>query len=269
MATKSRGEPCVRPCVKKSSRDFINYVGTRYIVSAISERSPYMATLQIPRSKLTLKQQRLFRRIFIYILGLFILAFGVVFTVNAGLGISPMNLVPFVASEIIGIDMGICVTVLFAFFIVLQIIILRKEFKWINLTQLIFAYLFGFFVDLARLIIGNFYLPTYAGQLTLFTIGLVLIVCGLTLYLEAKLLPMPPEGVVITLVQKVPTSSFSRIKVIMDSTLVIIGIILSLVFLGELNGIREGTLISAILIGKLMPLSRKLLAPFLRRIGLD
>ena len=215
-----------------------------------------------------MKQQRLFRRIFIYTLGLFILAFGVVFTVNAGLGISPMNLVPFVASEISGIDMGICVTVLFTFFILLQIIILRKEFKWINLTQIIFAYLFGFFVDIARLIIGDFYLPGYIGQLTLFAVGLVLIVFGLTLYLEAKLLPMPPEGVVIALVQKIPNSNFPQIKVIMDSTLVVVGIILSLLFLAELNGIREGTLISAILIGKLMPLSRKCLTPFLRKIGL-
>jgi uncharacterized membrane protein YczE len=216
-----------------------------------------------------LKKKRLFRRVFVYVLGLFILALGIAFTINSALGISSISLIPFVVSKILGIYMGICVTGLFVIFILLQIIILRKEFKLINLTQLAVAYMFGFFVDTARLIVGDFYLPTYAGQLLMLAIGISLIVCGLTLYLEAKLISKPPEGLILALVQKIPNSAFHRIKIIMDSTLVTIGIILSLVFLGGFYGIREGTLISAILIGKLMPLSKKCLSPFLRKIGLS
>lgn len=204
-----------------------------------------------------MREKRLLERILIYNAGLFMWALGVAFAINAELGISPINLVPFIASEIIGIDMGICVTVLFLIFILLQIIILRREFKWINLTQIIFSFIFGYFVSAARLIVGDFRIPTYAGQLIMLGIGIVLISSGVVLYMQAKLVNLSSEGLVEAIVYKLPGSAFHRIKVIFDSALVVIGIVISLSFLGELYGIREGTVISAVLIGKFMPFARK------------
>ncbi|MCL2565369.1 MAG: DUF6198 family protein [Defluviitaleaceae bacterium] len=216
-----------------------------------------MTNIDIKKFVSMVREKRLIERILIYNAGLFIWALGVAFAINAELGISPIQLVPFVASEILGIDMGICVTILFLTFILLQIIIMRKEFKWINLTQIIFSFVFGYFVSAARLIVGDFRIPTYAGQLLMLGIGIVLISSGVVFYMQAKLVNLSSEGLVEAIVYKIEGSAFHRIKVLFDSALVVIGIVISLAFFGELHGVREGTLISAILIGKFMPFARK------------
>jgi len=215
-----------------------------------------------------LLQKQFLKRLLLYIFGLFLWAFGVAFAVNSELGISPINLVPFIASEITGIDMGVCVTVLLLIFMLLQIILLRTEYKVINLAQIIFATIFGYFVSAARFIMGDFQIPTYAGQLLMMAIGIMLISGGVTLYMEARVLNLPSEGLCEALVYRIPNSKFHRVKMVMDSTLVVIGIVLSLMFLSGLHGIREGTVISAILIGKLMPFFRKITAPVLRKAGI-
>ena len=103
-----------------------------------------------------MKERQIIRRVFVYVFGLLTLAFGVAFAVNSGLGISPVNSLPFIVSLIVNVDMGICVTVLFSLYILFQIIILQKDFKWINLTQLLFSSIFGYFVYFTRMVIGDF-----------------------------------------------------------------------------------------------------------------
>jgi len=63
-----------------------------------------------------------------------------------------------------------------------------------------------------------------------------------------------------------PDKPFHDIKVIMDCLTVVIGIVLSFVFLGKLDGIREGTVICALLVGKLMKPMQKVLKPAVEKI---
>ena len=74
-------------------------------------------------------------RILVYCLGLLLLAFGVAVSVNSDLGVSPVNSLPYVISQIIHVQLGTCVTVVFCSYIVLQVLILRKDFQIINLLQ--------------------------------------------------------------------------------------------------------------------------------------
>lgn len=206
------------------------------------------------------KNKNLLNRFIIYVIGLFILALGVAFSINSKLGVSPVNSLPYVVSVISGIKMGTCVIVIFSSYILLQILILRKEFKWINLTQLLFSTIFGYFVNFAKYILGDFSIPTYIGQLVMMTIGMFLVALGITLYMNAKLINMPMEGLTDAIQRKFLKSlSFQDVKVIMDSIVVIVGIILSFVFLGKIDGIREGTILSAILIGLIMKQLKKVI----------
>lgn len=206
------------------------------------------------------KNINLLNRFIIYVIGLFILALGVAFSINSKLGVSPVNSLPYVVSVISGIKMGTCVIVIFSSYILLQILILRKEFKWINLTQLLFSTIFGYFVNFAKYILGDFSIPTYIGQLVMMTIGMFLVALGITLYMNAKLINMPMEGLTDAIQRKFLKSlSFQDVKVIMDSIVVIVGIILSFVFLGKIDGIREGTILSAILIGLIMKQLKKVI----------
>jgi len=194
-----------------------------------------------------------FARLCVYLLGLLITAFGAVFSINSGLGISPVSSLPYVLSLIFDTYIGIFIALLLILFLFFQFLILRRDFKPIQLLQILSSVLYGFFVDIARLIVGDLFIPTYFGQLLMLTISITLLSCGIFLFITANLIPLSAEAFVHTLAQKVPKLLFYRGKMIMDSTIVTLSICTSLLFLGRLYGIREGTILSAIFVGRLIP----------------
>ena len=204
-------------------------------------------------------------RILIYCLGLMSLAFGVAFSVNSNLGVSPVNSLPYVISRILNVQMGTCVTALFCFYILLQILILRRKFNPVNLLQIVFSTIFGYFVDFAKMVLGDFAIPTYFGQLTMLAISIPLIALGIVLYMDAQLVPMPMEGLSSCLAEKFGVS-FPNMKTIIDCLVVGIGLILCFVFLGGLDGLREGTIITAVVTGKVIAIFKKPLSPILKKI---
>ena len=208
----------------------------------------------------------LFYRILIYALGLFFMAVGVAFSVNSSLEVSPVNSLPYVISLILNTDMGICVTSVFSIYVLVQIIIKRSQFRLIDLTQLLFSALFGYFVDFAKWIVGDFILPGYIGQMTLLIISMLFVAVGLSLYLGVKLVNMPMEGMTLAISQCFPLIPFHKVKIIVDCSAVAVGITLSFLFLGRLQGIREGTVLSALLTGRLLPLAQKPILPIVRRV---
>ena len=204
-------------------------------------------------------------RILIYCLGLMSLAFGVAFSVNSNLGVSPVNSLPYVISRILNVQMGTCVTALFCFYILLQILILRRKFNPVNLLQIVFSTIFGYFVDFAKMVLGDFAIPTYFGQLTMLAISIPLIALGIVLYMDAQLVPMPMEGLSSCLAEKFGVS-FPNMKTIIDCLVVGIGLVLCFVFLGGLDGLREGTIITAVVTGKVIAILKKPLSPVLKKI---
>ena len=204
-------------------------------------------------------------RIFIYCFALLLMALGVALSVNSNLGVSPVNSLPYVVSQILNVQMGTCVTVIFCFYILLQWIILRKEFQIIQLLQIAFSTIFGYFVDFAKALVGTFALPGYLGQLTMLAASIVLIALGVLLYMDAQLVPMPMEGLASTIAKKL-NKPFPTMKMAVDCLAVIIGIVLSFAFLGKLDGIREGTIITAVLVGKLIAVFRKPISPIIKKI---
>jgi len=231
----------------------------------------------------TINYKKLAYQVVVYSIGLFILASGVAFAINSNLGISPVNAIPLASYLASGrvISMGTIVTIFLASLILLQIFVLRRDFKWINLTQIIFSTMFGYFVNASRAIVGEFTLAThmsglmvgnfdvsaYVGQLIMLAISIILIAAGLSMYLEAKLISLPSEGIVLAIIQKYPKWTFPRLKVVFDCILVAIAISITLIFLRSIEGTREGTVISAIFIGKVIPPVRRGIAFILGKAG--
>lgn len=204
-------------------------------------------------------------RILVYCLGLLLLAFGVAVSVNSNLGVSPVNSLPYVISQIIHVQLGTCVTAVFCSYILMQVLILRREFQIINLLQIVFSTLFGYFVDFAKLVVGDFALPGYAGRLCMLAVSVFLIALGILLYMEADLVPMPMEGLTAAIAKKLG-KPFPTMKTIVDCIVVAVGIVLCFVFLGKLDGIREGTVITAMVAGRIIAWLRKPLSAPLRKL---
>ena len=141
-------------------------------------------------------------------------------------------------------------------YIVLQILILRREFRLINLTQIIFSTIFGYFTNFTKWLLADFTLPTYGGQLVMLAISIVAVAFGVFLYMEVDLVAMPMEGLTQAIAKKVG-KPFHNVKIVVDCSSVALGIVLSFVFLHGLLGIREGTVITAIVVGKIMGVFKK------------
>ena len=207
---------------------------------------------------------KLAARLGIYCLGLLILAFGIALAVNSNLGVSPVSSLPYVVSQIAGISLGTCTILVYICYILLQMVISRK-FQPALLLQLVFSTIFGWFVDGAKFVLGDFCLPGYFGQLAMLAASILLIGFSLVLYIDVQLAPMPAEGLVGCLSEKLG-KPFSSMKTFVDCSSVLLGAVLSLVFLHKLTGIREGTVLTALLVGKMMGVLRKFAGPWIQKL---
>lgn len=202
------------------------------------------------------------KRIILYCLGLLLLAFGVIFSIKSNLGVSPVNSIPYVLSIITGIEQGLLTIIVFCIYILIQIIILRKDFKIINLFQIVFVIIFGYFITFSSLI-WTFDMPeSYFSKILLLGISIVFIAFGLLFYLTANIVPQPAEGLMLAVEEKT-SLDFPKIKIIFDCTVVITALIISITGTRSLIGIGEGTIIAAIAVGKVLSILTKKFKPSL------
>ena len=211
-------------------------------------------------------------RVLFYCIALFFMALGVAFSANSDLGISPVNSLPYVISDIVKMQPGTCVTIIFCLYILVQVIVLRKEFNPINLTQIIFSTIFGYFVNFTKWMVGDFLLPGGdIGRLGMQCIGIVFVAFGVFLYLDVELVPMPMEGMTMAIAKKVG-KPFPQVKTVVDCTVVLLGVILTVVCLHLIPfrdpgvRIREGTILAALVTGKVIEIMRKPLSPIIKKI---
>lgn len=86
--------------------------------------------------------------------------------------------------------------------------------------------------------------------------SMLLIALGIMLYVQTELVPMPMEGLALAIAEKT-AKPFPVTKTVLDCSVVVLGVVLSFLCIGKLVGIREGTIISAIAIGQMIPFLKK------------
>ena len=79
-------------------------------------------------------------------------------------------------------------------------------------------------------------------------IGIFLVAVGVSLEVKANVVVLAGEGVVLAICRVLPVK-FGYMKVGFDVTLVVTACVLSIVFTGQLQGVREGTVAAALLVG--------------------
>ena len=200
-------------------------------------------------------------RIAVYCIGLLFMAIGVNLSINSNLGVSPVSSAPYAISLVTGINLGLCVQAVYAFFILLQILILRKDFKWINIGQMIFVSIFGYFISYTKVPLAFLVPSNYLLQLVLMFVSLIFIAFGVSLYMSSKLLNLPAEGLTAAIASKVKSIPFHNIKVMVDCSFVLSACIITFIGTGSISGVREGTVIAAITVGKLLPSANRVSQP--------
>lgn len=193
-------------------------------------------------------------------LGLLVVAIGVGISIKSNLGIAPLSCVPTVLNlKFLHISVGTFTWVFNLLFIVIQAFILKKDFKWKHVMQVLPILIFGYMVDGAIWLFDAIQSPAtnYLVQVILCLVAVFLTAVGIRLEVAGQGWILPADNLLNVITQRT-RAKFATVKVIMDVTLVAITVILALVFFGLLTGnghtmvVREGTLIQAILTGLCM-----------------
>jgi uncharacterized protein len=190
----------------------------------------------------------LLKRFIVLVIGLMIMALGVSFSLKASLGTSPISSVAYVISLFCPLSVGTATICLHCIFIALQILILRKNYKLVQLLQLPMAFIFGYLTDFSIWVIKGINYSSYWQQWILCIVGILLVAIGVSLEVYANIVPLAGEGLILAICKVTPIK-FAYMKVIFDVSLVVIACILSFIFMNDIYGVREGTVAAAIFVG--------------------
>lgn len=194
-------------------------------------------------------------RYFYFILGIIINSFGIAFITKSDLGTSQISSVPYVLSlEFTDYTFGMTTFIFNILFIIIQIIILRRDFHPIQFLQVFANILFSFFIDVSMNWLSFFQPESFIIKLISLIVGCMILAIGICIEVAPNVIVVPGEGVVralaLVIAVKKPTVKFGTVKIYFDITLILIACILSFIFFGELNGVGIGTIISALVVGK-------------------
>ena len=196
-----------------------------------------------------------FRRYLLFVASLFINAFGIAFITKALLGTSPITSVTYVLSLFTPFTMGIWTILLNLLFVVLEpFLMTRRELREdlrMYLLQIPIAFCFGLFIDFSMFMLFWLEPSAYVMKVTVLLIGCIILALGIALEVKANAAMMAGEYFVKTITRRFH-GEFGYIKLGFDITLLTIACILSLVFLSDIQGVREGTVVSALLVGPIV-----------------
>ena len=204
-------------------------------------------------------------RYVIYLISLFIISLGASLSIKANLGTSPLICLPYVCSLITNLSVGIVVFLFTVLFIVIQIALLGRGFEKRQYLQFIIGSIFSFFVDFSLMLVNSINPVGYVNQLLLLLLSCLVVASGVLLEIQTEVVYLPADGVIVA-ISEVLKKEFPKVKPFVDTSMVIIAAILSVVFLGYLAGVREGTIISAIIIGPIVKILKKYLDSYVSRL---
>ena len=176
----------------------------------------------------------LIRKLAVCLAGSFIYAAGITVVKVCNLGISPITSAPYAFSFVVGQTLGTCTMYLNAILYIIQKLVLKKEYTLRRfLTQFILSAVFAVLIDLTGILFGGFVPQSYGTRLIYLVFGCFVLAVGVC-------------GVVMSNFTKL---DFGICKIMFDCSMVALALVISLIFLGRIEGVREGTLISAVMIG--------------------
>lgn len=188
------------------------------------------------------------KRYVIFLFGLFINSLGVSFITKANLGTSPISSIPYTLSLGYPFTLGEFTFVFNMLLILLQVAILRKNFKKESLLQIPVVFLFSAFIDLTMAWLSILDPSQYVFKVISLIIGCTILGFGVFIEVIADVVMLPGEAFV-SAVSKSFNKDFGKTKIVFDSSMTVIAAVMGLILYHKLAGVREGTVVAAILVG--------------------
>ena len=204
---------------------------------------------------------RLVVRYLYTIIGIFFVGLGIAIAKQGDLGISPVSSVANVISiQFPVLTIGTWVMLWNCVMLVIQILILRKDFKIIQLLQFPLSFLLGWFTDLNLLWVKHIPADYYVVQILFVICSSLVLATGIIFMLVSNTVMNVGDALVNVISLKL-NKNYGTVKIVFDVTIVTLSVILSFLFFGKLMGTREGTIITACLTGT----NVKILSKFIKK----
>ncbi|RSX53355.1 hypothetical protein D2E26_1397 [Bifidobacterium dolichotidis] len=197
-------------------------------------------------------------RTFVMFFGMALMALGVSLSIKGDLGTSPISSLPYALSCILGPSVGTMTIILNVSYVLIQVLILRRNTRWNHWAQLIMATSMGVFIDFFDWILPFGTPSSYFMRWVLCILGIIACGVGIAFEVRADLILNAGEGMVATLAE-VMGHKFGNVKIVFDSTCVALALASSLLCLGAPAGVREGTVAAALCVGLVVKASTKVI----------
>lgn len=187
------------------------------------------------------------KRSILFLLGLMIMSFGVVLVIVAGLGSSPISSMPYVVSLLSSYTLGEMTFAMNVFFVLYQYYVTRRATKAL-LMQIPMVLVFSACLDVSMFLLEGFVPETYGMSIATLLAATLIASLGISMVVIANLVILPGEGMVQVIADQYGLD-FGYTKIGFDLWCVIMSVIIALIMSGEVCGLREGTVIAAVITG--------------------
>ncbi len=195
------------------------------------------------------------RRYALFIISVSFNALGISLITKALLGTTPITSVNYVLSMFTPLTMGQWTIIVNLLFVALETLLMtredfRKE-RRIFLLQIPISLCFGMFIDLFMRMLTWLNPEMYLWQLVSLAIGCFVLAFGIALEVKANVAMVSGEYFVRVISRRYRTD-FGYTKLGFDLSQVLIAAVFSLVFMSGIRGIREGTVVAALVVGPIV-----------------
>ena len=188
-------------------------------------------------------------RIALMLVGIAVMALGIDIVVKADLGNSPISATPNVLSlGFTAVSFGTFMLGWQCFLVLVQIALLRREFRLVDLWQIPISVFFGVCIDTFMALLGPAAPTSYVASWLWLVGGMAVLALGIVMTVVSGTVMNCGEAVVQAVVRKTG-ARFGTVKVGFDLACAALACLCSFLFVGHLAGVREGTFVCAAFTG--------------------
>lgn len=193
------------------------------------------------------KKELCYRYLF-FLVGLFVNSFGISFITKSALGTSPISSIPYTLSLGFTPTLGMFTLYMSIILVALQLLIMGKNFPKQYFLQIPLSFLFSYFIDVSMSFLAFLTPQLYPIKIICLLIGCFILGSGVFMEVVADVAMLPGECFV-NAVSKTFHTDFGKTKIAFDTFMALTAVVISLILYHQLAGVREGTLVAAILVG--------------------
>jgi uncharacterized protein len=194
-------------------------------------------------------------------------ATGVALGLKAAVGVGAWDAFSQATSTVIHMKVGTFSMIMNLSCVLVQLVILKKDFKWLSFLQIFMAILLGFFVNIVFYdLLANMIIDSYIINMMIYMGSLLVIIMAVALIMSINFLSFPLEAACMAIASK-SKLKFGTIRQLVDVFAIIGAVVIAITFKNPIP-IREGTIIGMLLFGPLIAWFIPRFQPFVKRLGL-